>query len=161
MPLRVKLSAHRKKRYQRLFATLRKRRSATDDALAERIHQDVFQVTDCLSCAACCKSHPPLLEGPDIKRISKHLKLSEAAFVGEYLILDEDGDWVFHTVPCPFLQDNNACRIYEHRPKACREYPHTDRRKLYQIESLTIINAEICPAVGPILDRLADELHIP
>ncbi len=30
--------------------------------------------------------------------------------------------------PCPFLGDDNYCSVYEARPKACREYPHTDRK---------------------------------
>lgn len=161
MTLPVKLSPHRKKRYLRLFTALRKRKSAADDVLAENAHETVFAATNCLDCANCCKTHPPLLEGPDIKRIAKHLHLSEASFMSNYLLLDEDGDWVFHTVPCPFLESDNKCRIYDHRPKACREYPHTNRKKLYQISDLTLTNAEICPAVAPILDKLAAELHIP
>lgn len=152
-----KLSPGRKKQFRRLFATLRKRKSSADDQLIARIHDEVFAGINCLTCANCCKSYPPLLEGPDIRRIAGHLRLSEAAFMSQYLLMDEDGDWVFYTTPCPFLQSDNACSIYEHRPKACREYPHTNRKKLYQIEDLTLANAEICPAVTPILERLAQE----
>lgn len=160
MQLPGKLSKHRLKRFRHLFDTLRKRRSGADDRMVEAQHDAVFAQTDCLSCANCCKTHPPLLEGPDITRIAKHLNLSQSAFMGQYLLMDEDGDWVFHTTPCPFLGADNYCSIYEQRPRACREYPHTNRKKLYQIEDLTLKNAEICPAVVPILERIATELNI-
>jgi len=44
--------------------------------------------------------------------------------------------------------------IYDHRPKACSEYPHTNRRKFIQITDLTLKNAEICPAVFEIVEEL-------
>lgn len=154
------LSNHRKLRFQKLFSALRKRRSSADDQAIAEIHDAVFSNTDCLQCAQCCKSYPPILEGPDIKRIARHLNLSEAQFMGNYLIMDEDGDWVMYTTPCPFLQSDNKCQIYDVRPKACREYPHTNRKKIYQIEALTLVNATICPAVSPILERMAEQMQI-
>jgi len=84
--------------------------------------------------------------------------MKPAVFVSKYLLLDEDGDWVFQTTPCPFLLHDNKCSIYEFRPQACKEYPHTNRKKQYQIETITIKNAEICPAVKTILDRVSDKL---
>ncbi len=36
--------------------------------------------------------------------------------------------------------------IYDVRPKACREFPHTDRKKFHQIADLTLKNVAICPA---------------
>ncbi len=64
------------------------------------------------------------------------MKLS--AFEDLFLEVDEDGDKVFKAMPCPFLGDDNLCSIYDVRPKACREFPHTDRKKIYQINNLTI-----------------------
>lgn len=46
-----------------------------------------------------------------------------------YLRVDEDNDKVFKSMPCPFLGEDNLCSIYDIRPKACREFPHTDRKK--------------------------------
>jgi Fe-S-cluster containining protein len=67
---------------------------------------------------------------------------------------DEDGDYVFKSSPCPFLASDNACSIYEFRPKACREYPHTNRPQMKQILDLTFKNATVCPAVKEILKRI-------
>jgi len=137
---------------------MRKRRSSADDQTLSALHDEVFSQTNCLQCANCCKSYPPLLKAPDIRRIAKHTGLSEAEFMSRYLVLDEDDDWVMHSTPCPFLQADNLCAIYAVRPAACREYPHTNRKKLYQIKDITMQNAEICPAVAPILERMAQNL---
>ncbi len=153
------LSKKRKERYQQLFALLRKRKNSEDDLRTAAVHEEVFAVTDCLSCANCCKTYPPLLQSKDITRIAAHLGTRESEFVSKYLVIDEDGDWVFHTVPCPFLQADNACSIYAVRPLACREYPHTGRKKLYQIADLTLKNAEICPAVTEILDAIDKKIN--
>ncbi|WP_231496775.1 YkgJ family cysteine cluster protein [Prevotella sp. 10(H)] len=57
-------------------------------------------------------------------------------------------------MPCSFLLPDNYCSIYESRPKACREYPHTDRKKFEQIFKLTVKNTETCPIAYEVLLRL-------
>lgn len=159
MQIPGKLPAATKTLYRKLFAKLRKRRSAQDDALISEVHDFVFSNINCLECANCCKTHSPIILQKDIERISKHLNIKQNEFVSRYLLLDEDGDWVFHTVPCPFLQTDNKCSIYEVRPKACQEYPHTNRKKIFQIAELTLVNAEICPAVLPILNSVSKQIQ--
>lgn len=159
MQIPGKLPAATKTLYRKLFAKLRKRRSAQDDALINEVHDLVFSNINCLECANCCKTHSPIILQKDIERISKHLNIKQNEFVSKYLLFDEDGDWVFHTVPCPFLQTDNKCSIYEVRPKACQEYPHTNRKKIYQIAELTLVNAEICPAVMPILNSVSKQIQ--
>lgn len=143
-----------KKKYTRLFRFLKQRRSAGDDALFADAHARVFAQTDCRSCAQCCKTHSPLFTERDIRRIAAHLRMRPADFMMQYLQEDTDGDWVFRQTPCPFLREDNLCGIYEVRPGACREYPHTNRKKMYRIGELTITNASICPAVSHILDAV-------
>ncbi len=36
---------------------------------------------------------------------------------------------VLKSSACVFLSNENKCEIYDFRPKACKEYPHTDRKK--------------------------------
>jgi len=69
---------------------------------------------------------------------------------------NEDGDLVLQSVPCPFLDlGDHRCSIYEDRPAACREYPHTDRKHMAAILPLTARNAHVCPAVAEIALRIA------
>ena len=68
--------------------------------------------------------------------------------------LDEDKDYVLRQAPCPFLGADNYCSVYEDRPNACREYPHTDRKKISQLLDLTYKNTFVCPAVLEITEQL-------
>ena len=94
------------------------------------------------------------------KEFAKHLKLKEQKFIEEYLEVGEDNEFSFKLVPCVFLMPDNECGIYNVRPKACREYPHTNRRKFQQIETITIENTAICPATYNIMEALKANLPI-
>lgn len=128
------------------------------DYQVQEVHGEVFSKIDCLSCANCCKTTGPLFTSKDVERISKHLRMKESDFEAKYLRVDEDEDLVLQNLPCHFLADDNTCSIYEVRPKACREFPHTDRKKIYQINSLTLQNTLICPAAFAFVERLSSKL---
>ncbi|NOU48401.1 MAG: YkgJ family cysteine cluster protein [Bacteroidales bacterium] len=121
---------------------------------ADSIHDEVFMRIDCLQCANCCKSIPPIVNQTDSRRIANYLQLSESQFYQKYLLKDEDGDTVINQSPCPFLEPDNKCRIYEVRPKACREYPHTNNREFIKNIRLHIQNTHYCPAVFHIVEQL-------
>ena len=121
------------------------------------LHEQAMAKADCLQCANCCKSLGPAIYDKDIERMAKALKMKPSDVVAQYLRIDEDGDYVFQTMPCPFLMPDNYCMIYENRPKACREYPHTDRKKFYQIYKLTIKNSYTCPVAYEVLDKLRNQ----
>ena len=139
-------------------AALVKRLSATDsrklDERVHALHEAVFDTINCLDCANCCRTLGPRITDADVARIAASLRLKPSAFVERYLVVDEDGDYIFRSMPCPFLGSDNYCSIYDARPKACREYPHTDRRRVYQVLPLTLKNSATCPAVFEILERL-------
>tara|TARA_B100001093_G_C26856295_1_gene1027549 strand:+ start:2469 stop:2963 length:495 start_codon:yes stop_codon:yes gene_type:complete len=142
------------------FEAVSKNPPKTYDQDCKEIHDAVFEKTDCLDCANCCKTTGPLFNSKDIDQISKHLSLTPHQFVNEYLKKDEDGDWVLQTLPCFFLDKDNKCTIYEHRPQACREYPHTDRIKNYEIKDLTLENVKICPAAFEIVEKMRLKMNI-
>ncbi len=136
------------------FDKLRKKKPKNLDTIVHELHDEVFKEIDCLDCANCCKSISPTLYDKDVDRLAKHFKMRPSQFVEEYLYIDEEGDYVFQKTPCPFLMPDNYCMAYESRPKACREYPHTDRKRFYQILDLTLKNTEVCPAVFDVVERL-------
>ena len=129
------------------------------DQQIHQLHEEVFTCTDCLKCANCCTTTGPLFTDKDISRISKHLRLRPSEFTEKYLRIDEDNDYVLQSVPCAFLGDDKRCSIYDVRPKACREFPHTDRAKQHQILNLTQKNVAVCPAVYEIVERMKDAIH--
>jgi len=146
------------KENQQFFKRLKKVRPKMLDKLIHPLHDEVFACTDCLKCANCCTTTGPLFTDKDISRIAKHLKIKPSEFTEKYLQIDEDRDYVLKSVPCSFLGENNDCSIYEVKPKACREFPHTDRKKQHQLLNLTEKNIEVCPAVYDIVEKLKKEL---
>ena len=139
---------------RKLIVRLRKMRKGDVDKKIHHLHQEAFSKIDCLECANCCKTTGPLFTNKDISSIAGHLNIPPSEFINKYLRIDEDNDYVLQTVPCPFLGIDNYCSIYEFRPKACREYPHTDRVNQIGILKLTEKNVSICPAVADIFSRL-------
>lgn len=146
------------KRNKGLAKRLKKMPGKEVDQLFEEAHEESFEEIDCLSCANCCKTTGPLFTNKDIDRISKSLKLKPTQFIEKYLRIDEDNDYVLKTVPCSFLGPDNYCSIYDVRPKACREYPHTDRSNQKQILNLAVKNLMVCPAVQRVFDKVHDEI---
>lgn len=139
---------------KKFFTKLKKKPPKKLDYVMQELHEEVFQKTDCLECANCCKTTGPLFTNADIERISKHLRLKPQQFIATYLRVDEENDYVLQQVPCSFLGSDNYCSIYNVRPKACREFPHTDRKKFQQIAHLTMKNVAICPAAYDIVEKM-------
>ena len=137
-----------------LLKRLKKKNSSEMDDLFQTHHQEVFEEIDCLDCANCCSTISPIVTDRDIDKMAKALRIKPSEIVEKYLKIDEDNDYVFRQQPCPFLGIDNYCSIYNDRPKACREYPHTDRRKIQQLFNITLKNTKVCPAVYLILDRI-------
>lgn len=124
------------------------------DVQVHDLHDKISAKTDCLKCANCCRSLGPRITDKDIERMAKALRMKPANIITNYLKTDEDGDMVFQSMPCPFLASDNYCSIYESRPKACKDYPHTDRKRFFQIYNLSIKNAYTCPIVYEVLREL-------
>lgn len=118
------------------------------------LNEAAYEKIDCLNCAACCKNYSPRFKTPDIKRIAKHLDLKEGVFIEKYLNLDEDGDYVVNTKPCPFLGDDNYCSIYDVRPSDCARFPYTDEDVILKRVPLTLKNSTFCPIVYYVLEEL-------
>lgn len=147
-------SRNKEQENARFLRQLRKKDARKVDEEFHRLHEEVFGETDCLKCANCCKTTSPIFYPTDIERVAKSLGMKPGDFVERYLRVDEDRDYVLKASPCPFLDDENYCQVYEDRPKACREYPHTDRKKMVQITDLTLRNTLVCPAVFQMVERL-------
>ncbi len=139
--------------WKRFFAKNRKKLEGMDTQI-HNLHEKYSSQIDCLKCANCCRTLGPRITDKDVERIAKALRLKTIEVIEKYLIIDEDGDMVFKSMPCPFLGADNYCSIYELRPKACREYPHTDRKRFFQIYNLSVKNAYTCPIVYNVLNDL-------
>ena len=120
-------------------------------------HEEIFEEVDCWACANCCKTTSPIFTDIDIERIAKHLRMRPAQLIDKHLHLDKDQDYVLNSSPCTFLGADNYCSIYEVRPRACREYPHTNRKNMLGILDLSLKNTLVCPAVFKIFYEIGKD----
>ena len=148
------LAADKRKENKRFFQKLKSHPPSDLDQTVIALDEEAFRKIDCLNCANCCKTISPIFKPKDIERIGKALKIRPAEVVERYLKLDEDDDYVTKSSLCPFLGEDNHCSVYDSRPAACREYPHTNRRKFHQALKVTEKNVAVCPAVYHIVEQL-------
>lgn len=150
----LKQATAKKSENKKFLDKLKKQKPKDLDIICNQYHEKVFENIDCLKCANCCSSTGPLFLDKDIDRLAKHLRIRPSDFTENYLRIDEDNDYVFKSVPCPFLGTDKYCSVYESRPNACREFPHTQQRNMAQKMSITYLNTMICPAVYLIVEEL-------
>jgi uncharacterized protein len=149
------ISEENQKKYKNFLARAGKKEVLR--AIPE-LHEKAFEQIDCLQCARCCKNFSPRFKPPDIKRIAKSLQMKEGDFKDRYLRVDEDGDFVANSAPCPMLGSDNHCSIYEDRPTDCRRFPYTDEDVLLKRPALTQKNSTFCPIVVSVLEGLIEKL---
>jgi len=160
LPNNLDLDSHNRKAHKqksendRFFKRIIRQPPKDLDEIVHKLHDEVFEKIDCLTCGNCCKTTSPIFYERDIERAAKALKMKPGTFHEKYLRMDEDKDAVLQQTPCAFLGPDNYCSIYDSRPNACREYPHTNRKKMYQLMDLTFKNTMVCPAVLEITERL-------
>ncbi|MGZ3899633.1 MAG: YkgJ family cysteine cluster protein [Bacteroidia bacterium] len=153
-----KKSKNLKKENESFYRRLKLKSPKNIDDLFHNAHDEAFEKIDCLKCANCCKTTSPIFYQRDIERAAKACRIKPGEFIDKYLRIDEDKDYVLKQSPCTFLDADNYCTIYEDRPNACREYPHTNRKKMQQILDLTFKNTLVCPAVLHITEEIKRHL---
>lgn len=161
-PYYQKLLQHAERQYRatrQFLKRLRKKPPKTLDEDFQAAHEKAFEEIDCLGCANCCKTMSPRVTERDARRIAKVQGMTVKAFIHQYLYRDEDGDYLMAESPCPFLGDDNKCLIYEDRPAACANFPHTNHRKMHKHLNTAAQNYPSCPIVYTVVERLKANYH--
>ena len=112
-----------------------------------------------MKCGNCCKTSSPIIYENDIERIANFLDATPEQIQDKYLKVDEDGDWVLNTLPCPFLKEDNHCQIYEARPTDCQEFPHTHKDDFASRSYQHSTNTITCPAVYYVVENMKDAVR--
>lgn len=144
----------REAQYKRQLHHLAKFNTKNFDHVVADFHAEVFAEIDCRECGNCCRRLGPLFNKSDIKRVAKEIGADPDEFQAENLRQDEDGDWVFNTMPCPFVGDDNLCSVYARRPAACEDYPHTAERNIQRRLPRLAKNVLFCPAAVLIAEKI-------
>jgi Fe-S-cluster containining protein len=122
--------------------------------IVDKADAEMWQETDCTTCANCCKTMTPTYSTKDISRIAKHLGMKPAAFKEKWLYKeDSTGDWMNKQQPCQFLADNK-CSIYEVRPVDCAQFPHHNLKPFDLYGDTFKMNLIHCPATLSLVDKV-------
>lgn len=151
---KIEVAKANRKEVNKFLGRLARRPPKDLDNTFHDFHDKAFEKIDCLDCANCCKTTSPIFYDKDIERMASHFRIKPAKFFDQYLRIDEDGDQVLQSSPCPFLLEDNKCMAYDARPKACREFPHTNRKRMHQILDVTAKNTRLCPAVADVVGKM-------
>jgi Fe-S-cluster containining protein len=117
------------------------------DTVVQETTDQVWKQVDCTKCANCCKTLDVVVDDADVKRLAEELKVSVKSFEHKYVAMRVGREKFLKGQPCVFLGDDNACRVYEHRPQACRDFPYL-HAKDFRSRSLTMLaNVDLCPIV--------------
>jgi len=150
-----KKSSDHQKEYKRFLQRANKNQVLK---LLPDLDEEAFRQVDCLQCANCCKNYSPRFKTPDIKRISKYLRMKEGEFIDRYLYIDNDGDYVLKSKPCPFLGADNYCSVYDVRPSDCERFPYTAEDVILKRPQITLKNSSFCPATFFVLEKLMEKI---
>ena len=143
----------------KFIRSLKMKSSGRVDRAAKELHDLAFKKIDCLKCGNCCKTSKPILKNSDIKRIAEFLQISVKETKEKYLEQDEDNDWMINALPCPFLNTDNSCQIYSARPKACQNFPHTNKKGFASRSYQHSANTVVCPAVYFIVENMKNAIR--
>lgn len=158
---RKKVSIY-KKTFRRFLGRVEKKNPRGLDQLAEKLNPEIWEETDCLSCANCCKTMSPTYTPKDIKRIAAYLDMTPRDFKAKWLYFDKkDGDWMNVRRPCQFLDlKTNMCSIYAVRPADCAGFPHLTRKKMVDYMHVHKQNIEYCPATYKLVEKMMQRLEL-
>ena len=144
----------------RFLRSLKMRPPEKVDRIAQELHREAFGIMDCTKCANCCRTLHPAVTDADIARIATHLGISEQDFIAAYLEQNnEGGGYLIKATPCPFLGDDNLCKIYDVRPEMCVGYPFTDKPDFTSMTMTHANNAVTCPAVFYVVEGMKRRLR--
>ena len=131
------------------------------DKLVFQTTDQVWAKVDCTACGNCCKEIGPVLDQQDAERLAARLGMTVEAMVEKYLKPEEDPDeagnrWEMRVRPCPLLDKNNRCTVYEDRPASCRRYPYLHEPQFVFRLLGMLERASTCPIVFEVLERMKE-----
>lgn len=128
------------------------------DKLVDMIAAPIVAAIDCTTCANCCRHLEVQLGEDDIIRLAEGLGISHQqaeAQIAMQPMNDPDIIGTFAAKPCPFL-DGKLCRVYAHRPTACRDYPQFTPDFRWMLNWM-IAGAHLCPIIYHVLVAMCDQ----
>ena len=160
LPLYKRLMNTYRRKYRYFLTRLETVKPKGLDKIALEADKEVWQETDCLACANCCKTMTPTFTKADIKRISAHFNQTPQEFTDKWLYKQRGtGDMMNKKQPCQFLDlKTNKCNIYEIRPEDCAGFPHHTKKHFTEWVHVYKQNVEYCPATFKLVEKMMEKV---
>jgi uncharacterized protein len=160
LPLYKRLMNTYRRKYRYFLTRLETVKPKGLDKIALEADKEVWQETDCLACANCCKTMTPTFTPKDIKRISAHFNQTPEEFTQKWLYKERgSGDMMNKKQPCQFLDlKTNMCNIYEIRPEDCAGFPHHTKKHFTEWVHVYKQNVEYCPATFKLVEKMMEKV---
>lgn len=129
--------------------------SAVDDVFG-RMGAQIAPLIDCTACGNCCRHLQAPVLSAEIPILASATGHSEKTFKATFLE-KTPAHWHMRHEPCAFL-DGNRCSVYDHRPGACRSYPHLTESSIQHRLYGVLDNYAICPIVFNVVEGVKVEL---
>jgi uncharacterized protein len=127
------------------------------DKTVQETADSVFDKINCLDCGNCCHSPQIEVDEKDAQRIANRIGISLKEFKSKYLVKINKIQQ-FISAPCPFLGEDNACKVYEDRPSACRAFPYLHEGNFRSRVYVTLENVAACPIAFNVWQELKTKL---
>lgn len=126
------------------------------------IAQEVEGKIDCLQCANCCRVATAKLIDRDIERVARAAGMKPGKFLRDCTVQDPEEGLILKRTEtgCVFLH-GNECLVYDDRPAACQDFPHTVRgpgsflNRMWEMPD----RATYCPIVYNTLEAWKDDVE--
>ena len=122
------------------------------DPLVQSIYKEVATAIDCTQCGNCCTQLEPGVSPDETKVLASCKGMKHDDFLAAHVLKENDEVSYLKAKPCIFLSEKK-CSIYAQRPASCADYPHLNKPN-FKYNRNVWINAEICPIVYNVLERL-------
>ncbi len=126
------------------------------DHIVAQMSDEAFAEIDCLKCGNCCRTTGPKMTDSEIRRACKAAGLDQESFKAKALKHDDELGWMLVAPPCPFLRDDNACDIFDARPRDCDDFPYMRDRGIQRSLGRLAFNTTFCPAAYVIAEKIIE-----
>ena len=128
------------------------------DEIVQTLIDEISDDTNCADCGNCCKHLNTTITEKDVKSIAECMSTSESEVIEEYLKKNKFGEYVWKSLPCPFLHVS-YCQLGPYKPDACKEYPHLNNPGFVNRLRAVMENLKVCPMVAELFEELKVQLH--
>lgn len=154
----AKLATEKHDETVRFGKFLRRFPSATLDTLVEKVNAGIAPQIDCKQCANCCKNLRAAAFENELPILADSKQISIQTFKSAYLQPYQEA-YYFKDKPCPMLQSDGLCQVYDQRPICCQTFPNLIGEHFKYRFHLVIEKYAICPIVFNVVETLKTTLH--